>query len=64
MTIEEIRVLVAADESRTLELKKTTGELRDEATVQKFRTVQEERLLEVSVVQNSQITECCVCVTL
>ena len=29
MTIEEIRALVAADESRTLELKKTTGELKD-----------------------------------
>ena len=30
MTIEEKRALVAADESRTLELKKTTGELKDE----------------------------------
>ena len=29
MTIEDIRALVAADESRTLELKKTTGELKD-----------------------------------
>lgn len=29
MTIEEIRALVAADESRTLELKKSTGELKD-----------------------------------
>ena len=29
MTIEEIWALVAADESRTLELKKTTGELKD-----------------------------------
>jgi len=29
MTIDDIRVLVAADESRTLELKKSTGELKD-----------------------------------
>lgn len=29
MTIDDIRKLVAADESRTLELKKTTGELKD-----------------------------------
>ena len=29
MTIEEIRALVAADESRTLELKKWTGELKE-----------------------------------
>lgn len=29
MTIEEIQALVAADESRTLELKKSTGELKD-----------------------------------
>lgn len=29
MTIDDIRTLIAADESRTLELKKTTGELKD-----------------------------------
>ena len=29
MTIDDIRALIAADESRTLELKKTTGELKD-----------------------------------
>ena len=29
MTIDDIRALVAADESRTLELKKSTGELKD-----------------------------------
>lgn len=29
MTIDDIRVLIANDESRTLELKKTTGELKD-----------------------------------
>lgn len=29
MTIDDIKALVAADESRTLELKKTTGELKD-----------------------------------
>ena len=29
MTIEDIRALVAADESRTLELKKSAGELKD-----------------------------------
>ena len=29
MTIEDIQALVAADESRTLELKKSTGELKD-----------------------------------
>ena len=29
MTIDEIKALIAADESRTLELKKTTGELKD-----------------------------------
>lgn len=29
MTIDDIKVLIAADESRTLELKKTTGELKD-----------------------------------
>ena len=29
MTIEDIRVLIAADESRTLELKKSSGELKD-----------------------------------
>ena len=29
MTIDDIRVLVTADESRTLELKKSTGELKD-----------------------------------
>lgn len=29
MTIDDIKALIAADESRTLELKKTTGELKD-----------------------------------
>ena len=29
MTIDDIEALIAADESRTLELKKTTGELKD-----------------------------------
>lgn len=29
MTIEDIKALIASDESRTLELKKTTGELKD-----------------------------------
>lgn len=29
MTIYDIKALIAADESRTLELKKTTGELKD-----------------------------------
>ena len=29
MTIDDIKVLIASDESRTLELKKTTGELKD-----------------------------------
>ena len=29
MTIKDIEKLVASDESRTLELKKTTGELKD-----------------------------------
>mgnify|MGYP002237021419 CR=1 FL=1 len=29
MTIDDIRTLIVADESRTLELKKTTGELKD-----------------------------------
>ena len=29
MTIDEIKKLTASDESRTLELKKTTGELKD-----------------------------------
>ena len=29
MTINDIKTLIAADESRTLELKKTTGELKD-----------------------------------
>ena len=29
MTIDEIETLIASDESRTLELKKTTGELKD-----------------------------------
>lgn len=29
MTIDEIKALIASDESRTLELKKTTGELKD-----------------------------------
>lgn len=29
MTIDDITVLIAADESRTLELNKTTGELKD-----------------------------------
>lgn len=29
MTIEDIKALIAPDESRTLELKKTTGELKD-----------------------------------
>lgn len=29
MTIENIRTLIAADESRTLEQKKSTGELKD-----------------------------------
>lgn len=29
MTIDDIRTLIATDESRTLELKKTTGELKD-----------------------------------
>jgi len=28
-TIDDIKALIAADESRTLELKKTTGELKD-----------------------------------
>ena len=30
MTIDDIRTLIAADESRTLELKKTTGELKEQ----------------------------------
>ncbi|MDE6578705.1 MAG: hypothetical protein K2K58_11110 [Muribaculaceae bacterium] len=29
MTIDDIRTSIASDESRTLELKKTTGELKD-----------------------------------
>ena len=29
MTIDDIMALIASDESRTLELKKTTGELKD-----------------------------------
>ena len=29
MTIDDIKALIAADESRTLELKRTTGELKD-----------------------------------
>ena len=29
MTINDIKKLIASDESRTLELKKTTGELKD-----------------------------------
>lgn len=29
MTIDAIKALIASDESRTLELKKTTGELKD-----------------------------------
>lgn len=29
MTIEELKALIASDESRTLELKKSTGELKD-----------------------------------
>lgn len=29
MTIDDIKALIAPDESRTLELKKTTGELKD-----------------------------------
>ena len=29
MTIEDIKALIEADESRTLELKKSTGELKD-----------------------------------
>jgi len=29
MTIDDIKALIAEDESRTLELKKTTGELKD-----------------------------------
>ncbi len=29
MSIEDIRALIAADESRTLELNKSTGELKD-----------------------------------
>lgn len=29
MTINDIRTLIASDESRTLELKKSTGELKD-----------------------------------
>ena len=29
MTIEEIQTLIHGDETRTLELKKTTGELKD-----------------------------------
>ncbi len=29
MTIDDIKTLVAADESRTLELKKSTGELKN-----------------------------------
>lgn len=56
MTIEEIRALVAADESRTLELKKSTAELKDDATVRKFRTVQEVRLQVDSVVLNFRTT--------
>ena len=29
MIIDDIKALIAADESRTLEMKKTTGELKD-----------------------------------
>lgn len=57
MTIEKIRALVAADVSRTLELKKTTGELKDEATVRKFRTVREVRQQVNSVVRNFRTTD-------
>lgn len=30
MTTNDIKTLIASDESRTLDLKKTTGELKDE----------------------------------
>ena len=29
MTIEEVKVIIQGDETRTLEMKKTTGELKD-----------------------------------
>ena len=29
MTVDDIKALIVADESRTLELKKTTGDLKD-----------------------------------
>lgn len=29
MTFDDLKILIALDESRTLELKKTTGELKD-----------------------------------
>ena len=56
MTIEEIRALVAADESRTLELKKSSGELNDGTTVRKFRTVREVRQHVDSVIRNFRTT--------
>lgn len=56
MTINEIQALVETDESRTLELKKSTGELKDERTVRKFRTVREVRRQVNSVVRSFRTT--------
>ena len=45
MTIEEIRALMSADESRALELKKTTGELTLIMHVAFFRSAILERVV-------------------
>ena len=37
MTLDDIKKLIASDESRTLELKKTTGELKDGMRLPQYR---------------------------
>ena len=42
MTIADIKKLIASDESQTLELKKTTGELKEEITRSVHSLIQKE----------------------
>ena len=36
MTIEDVKVIIQGDETRTLEMKKTTGELKDEIFIIRY----------------------------
>lgn len=39
MTIEDVKVIIQGDETRTLEMKKTTGELKDGSPTDRRRQI-------------------------